>query len=145
MLGEERDASASFLDQLLRLDRDNAFVIHFDFEVELLQDLTSSRQKLRAALDELELAERGGSATALIAVLTLVVEIGAAGWVAGLCEAMLRRPKVRDFEALPEDIVTFRGFWRNGITRILLVVALANLGSSIGTFVGLPLMTRLLG
>ncbi|HKI98641.1 MAG TPA: TraB/GumN family protein [bacterium] len=69
----------------------------------------------------------------------------AAGWVAGLCEAALRRPKVRDFEALPHDIVTFRGFWRNGITRILLVVALANLGSSIGTFVGLPLMTRLLG
>jgi pheromone shutdown-related protein TraB len=68
----------------------------------------------------------------------------AAGWVAGLCEAALRRPRVRDFESLPNDIGTVRGFWRNGITRILLVVALANLGSSIGTFVGLPLMTRLL-
>jgi VWFA-related protein len=62
VLGQERDASAVFLDQLLRLDRDNAFVLHFDFDVELLQDLTSSRQKLRAALDELELAaERGGT------------------------------------------------------------------------------------
>ena len=69
----------------------------------------------------------------------------AAGWVAGLCEAVLRRPRVRDFEALPADIATLRGFWRNGITRILLVVALSNVGSSIGTFVGLPLMTRLLG
>lgn len=61
VLGEERDASYVFLDRLLRLDRDNAFVLHFDFDVELLQDLTSSRQKLRAALDELELGDRGGT------------------------------------------------------------------------------------
>ena len=60
VLGEERDASFVFLDRLLRLDRDEAFVLHFDFDVELLQDLTSSRQKLRAALNELELGERGG-------------------------------------------------------------------------------------
>lgn len=69
----------------------------------------------------------------------------AAGWVAGLSEALLKRPRVRDFETLPADIVTLRGFWRNGITHILLVVALANVGSSIGTFVGLPLMSALLG
>ncbi len=62
VLGQERDASAVFLDQLLRLDRDHAFIIHFDFDVELLQDLTSSRQKLRAALDQLDLADdRRGS------------------------------------------------------------------------------------
>jgi pheromone shutdown-related protein TraB len=79
------------------------------------------------------------------APITSLNPLIAAGWVAGLCEALLRRPRVRDFETLPQDIVTVRGFWRNGITRILLVVALANLGSSIGTFVGLPLMTRLLG
>ena len=85
-------------------------------------------------------------ATAFVAApITSLNPLIAAGWVAGLCEALLRRPKVRDFEALPGDIVTLGGFWRNRITRILLVVALANLGSSIGTFVGLPLMTRLLG
>ncbi|MEE8396640.1 MAG: TraB/GumN family protein [bacterium] len=69
----------------------------------------------------------------------------AAGWVAGLSEALLKRPRVRDFETLPADIVTLRGFWRNGITHILLVVALANVGSSIGTFGGLALMSALLG
>jgi pheromone shutdown-related protein TraB len=79
------------------------------------------------------------------APITSLNPLIAAGWVAGLCEAALRRPRVEDFERLPQDIVTVRGFWRNGITHILLVVALANLGSSIGTFVGLPLMTRLLG
>ena len=53
VLGEERDASHSFLDHVLREDKDKAFVIHFDSEVELLQDLTSSRQKLEASLDNL--------------------------------------------------------------------------------------------
>ena len=58
VLGEERDASATFLDQVLRVDKDQAFVIHFDREVELLQDLTSSRQKLQAALGLLQIPQR---------------------------------------------------------------------------------------
>ncbi|MGA1598826.1 MAG: TraB/GumN family protein [bacterium] len=60
----------------------------------------------------------------------------AAGWVAGLVEAFLHKPQVRDFENLNEDILEVRGFWRNKITRILLVVMLANVGSSIGTLLG---------
>jgi VWFA-related protein len=51
VLDQERSASHSFLDNMLREDKDKAFVIHFDREVELLQDLTSSRQKLEKALD----------------------------------------------------------------------------------------------
>jgi VWFA-related protein len=51
VLDQERDASHAFIDHLLREDKDKAFVIHFDREVELLQDLTSSRQKLEASLD----------------------------------------------------------------------------------------------
>ncbi len=54
MLDQERSASHGFLDQVLREDRDRAFLIHFDRDVELLQDLTSSRQKLEAALDNLQ-------------------------------------------------------------------------------------------
>src|SRR5271154_1377099 len=53
VLDQERDASHGFIDHLLREDKDKAFVIHFDHEVELLQDLTSSRQKLEASLDQL--------------------------------------------------------------------------------------------
>jgi pheromone shutdown-related protein TraB len=79
------------------------------------------------------------------APLTSLNPMIAAGWVAGLCEAAIRKPRVRDFEALPQDIATLGGFWRNGITRILLVVALANVGSSLGTFIGIPWMTSLLG
>jgi VWFA-related protein len=53
VLGQERDASEKFLEDMLRPDRDKAFVIHFDREVELLQDLTASREKLEKALGEL--------------------------------------------------------------------------------------------
>ena len=56
VLPEERDASRSFLDDLLR-DQDQAFLIHFDRQVELLQDLTSSHQKLQAALNLLEISQ----------------------------------------------------------------------------------------
>jgi VWFA-related protein len=52
VLAAERRASNAFLDRMLREDRDDAFVINFDFDVTLLQDLTSSREKLRAALDD---------------------------------------------------------------------------------------------
>jgi VWFA-related protein len=53
VLDQERSASYGFLDQLLRQDKDLAFVIHFDHEVELLQDFTPSRPKLQEALQKL--------------------------------------------------------------------------------------------
>ena len=62
VLGEERDASYGFLDHLLRVDKDLAFVIHFDREVELLQEFTASRPKLQAALGLLQTPEAGGRA-----------------------------------------------------------------------------------
>jgi VWFA-related protein len=54
VLDQERSASHSFLDRMVREDRDRAFIIHFDRDVELLQDLTSSHEKLEAALDSLD-------------------------------------------------------------------------------------------
>jgi len=64
LIEQERTASYSFFDHILREDKDNAFLIHFDREVELLQDLTPSRAKLRTALNDLDTPEftnvRGG-------------------------------------------------------------------------------------
>src|SRR5271170_3889368 len=54
VLDQERSASYGFLDHLLREDKDLAFVIHFDREVELLQEFTPSRPKLQAALQSLQ-------------------------------------------------------------------------------------------
>ena len=52
-IGSERRASYRFFDQVLREDKDKAFLVHFDWQVELLEDLTSSRTKLDKALDGL--------------------------------------------------------------------------------------------
>jgi VWFA-related protein len=54
VLAEERTASLRFLMQILRPEQDRAFVMHFDREVELLQDLTSSRELLDEALARLQ-------------------------------------------------------------------------------------------
>jgi len=62
MLGSENEASRTFLEKVLREDRDHAFLIHFDREIELLQDLTSSRAKLERALDQLDISEQHAEA-----------------------------------------------------------------------------------
>ena len=80
----------------------------------------------------------------LAAPLTSLNPMIAAGWVSGLVEAFSRKPKVKDLEKLPEDILSVKGFWRNKVTRILLVVVFTNLGSSIGTFVAFPVIVKLL-
>jgi len=80
----------------------------------------------------------------LAAPLTSLNPMVAAGWVSGLVEAFVRKPKVMDFESLGDDILSVKGFWRNKVTRVLLVVVFTNLGSTIGTAVALPMMARIL-
>ncbi len=60
----------------------------------------------------------------------------AAGWFAGLVQAYFKRPNVRDFENLSEDILSLKGFWNNQVTRILLTIVFANIGSATGAFIG---------
>ena len=57
LLDKERTASYVFLNDLLNETKDKAFVVHFDFDVELLQDLTSSRPKLESALQKLQVPD----------------------------------------------------------------------------------------
>jgi pheromone shutdown-related protein TraB len=61
----------------------------------------------------------------------------APGWFAGLVEAKLRKPLVKDFQELSK-IESVRDFLRNKVIRLLMVVALGNLGSIIGTIIALP-------
>ena len=51
-LDQERSASGTFVDSVMRADKDAAFLIHFDTQVELLQDVTKSPQKVNQALSE---------------------------------------------------------------------------------------------
>ena len=59
----------------------------------------------------------------------------ATGWVSGLVQAGIKKPTVADLEDLPKATESIKGFWTNPVSRILLVVVLANIGSSLGTFI----------
>lgn len=76
--------------------------------------------------------------TAFVAApLTSLNPAVAAGWVAGYVEAKLRTPVVKDFQELSK-LESFKEFWNNRVIRLLMVVALANLGSMIGTLIAFP-------
>ena len=71
----------------------------------------------------------------VVSPLTALNPLLASGWFAGLVEASIRKPKVKDFEDVAQDTATLKGFWKNRITRTLLVVVFANLFSSLGTVI----------
>jgi len=96
-----------------------------------------------------------GSALSLAHPLTIVAAfIGAPittlnpfigiGLVTGVLEALLRKPRVTDFENLHKDLLTVRGFFRNRVTHVLLVFLFSSLGAMIGNFIGIPWLTTLL-
>jgi VWFA-related protein len=59
-LADERKAGTDFVNHL-REDRDKAFVLHFDKEVELLQDVTGSHDKLAKGIDAISVGEQKSS------------------------------------------------------------------------------------
>ncbi len=65
------------------------------------------------------------------------------GLFAGVAEATLRKPRVIDIESLSEDFSSLRGFYRNRITRALLVFFLSSIGGMIGNFISIPYLTSL--
>ncbi|MCL1912940.1 MAG: TraB/GumN family protein [Eubacteriaceae bacterium] len=72
----------------------------------------------------------------LMAPLTTIHPLLAVGWFSGLVEAKMRKPTVGDFESLSDDLDKISGLWKNKVTRVILVIFLANLGASIGTIMG---------
>jgi len=57
------------------------------------------------------------------------------GMLTGVAEAYMRKPRVGDFQNLQDDTSSIKGFYRNRITRTLLVMVLSSLGAIAGTFV----------
>ncbi len=72
----------------------------------------------------------------IVAPLSSLNPLMAAGWFAGLVQTFLRRPNVADFENLSTDVQSAKGLWNNKATRILIIIVLTNIGSTLGTFLG---------
>ncbi|HEY9148748.1 MAG TPA: TraB/GumN family protein [Gammaproteobacteria bacterium] len=98
-----------------------------------------------------------GAAIAGAHPLTIAAAFVAAPWtslnpmigasmVAGGVEVYLRKPRVSDFDTLRHDLTRLSGWWRNRVSRTLMVFFLAGMGSSIGTYVaGFRIYDRLMG
>jgi len=59
------------------------------------------------------------------------------GIVVGIVESWRRKPSVADCERLPDDTQTMKGFWKNPVTRILIIAVCAGLGALLGFAVGI--------
>ncbi|WP_024653861.1 TraB/GumN family protein [Borrelia persica] len=75
-------------------------------------------------------------------IFSLIPFIGT-GMVAGLVEAYINKPKIKDFEKLQEDLHNIKGYFRNKVTKILLIVFFVNIGSAIGTIVGFKFLLNI--
>ena len=60
------------------------------------------------------------------------------GLISGLVQAWAKKPRIKDMEELTQDAAGLRGWYKNRITKVLLVFALSSLGSAIGTFITVP-------
>ena len=67
-----------------------------------------------------------------------------AGIVTGLVQLYLVRPRIIDLENVSQDTTKLKGWWKNKLSRALLVSLFSSIGSSIGTFAALPFLMKLL-
>jgi pheromone shutdown-related protein TraB len=67
------------------------------------------------------------------------------GAVAAAVEMSLRRPRVADFESLRDDVIDWRGWWKNRVSRTLLVFILSNFGMMLGEYLaGIRILAKLI-
>jgi len=71
----------------------------------------------------------------IAAPITSLNPMVGAGMVTAMIEIYIRKPKVADFNQLKHDTTHFKGWWKNRVTRTLLIFILSTLGSAIGTYV----------
>ena len=80
----------------------------------------------------------------VVAPIAAIHPLLGTGMVVGVVEAWRRKPSVADCERLPEDVQSLRGFWRNPVTRILLIAVASGLGTAGGFWVGVGWVASLL-
>lgn len=76
-----------------------------------------------------------GFVGAPIATLNPVIGVGL---FTGLVQAWVRKPLVQDMERLTDDAVSFKGYYKNRILRVLLVFFLSSIGGVIGNIIAVP-------
>ncbi len=83
-------------------------------------------------------------AAAVAAPFTSLFPMVGAGMVAAFAQTIFAPPSVDDMETVGDDITEWSGWWKNRLSRILLVFLFSSLGSTIGTFVAFGWLKNLL-
>lgn len=113
-----------------------SFIINIETGLQQLSAWVLWTGVLAAVFTTLSLAHPLSILTSLItAPLTTLHPFLACGWFAGLSEAMLKKPTVKDVQNIQTDIFTIKGFFTNRLLKTVLVMFMANLGATIGTFI----------
>jgi pheromone shutdown-related protein TraB len=84
------------------------------------------------------------AAALVVAPIAAIHPLLGTGMVVGVVEAWRRRPSVADCERLPDDVQSLRGFWRNPVTRILLIAVASGIGTAVGFWIGVGWVASLL-
>jgi pheromone shutdown protein TraB len=96
----------------------------------------------------LTLLAGGSLATVLSAVVVAPIAaihpLFGTAMVTGLVEAWRRKPSVGDCEALADDIQSIRGFWKNPVTRTLLIAVASGIGTATGFWIGVAYVVKML-
>jgi len=83
-------------------------------------------------------------ASFLFAPITTFTPFIGVGLFSGVIQVSLNKPRVIDAQAIIDDVGSLKGFYRNRITRALLVFFLSQMGGAAGTFVTIPALAGLL-
>ncbi|WP_123629990.1 TraB/GumN family protein [Salinisphaera orenii] len=127
------------------------FALGFSRDTGLGQQMVVEWVLINGALSAL------GAAVALAHPLTVLTAFVAApltslnptigaGMVTAAAELWLRKPRVGDFSTLKTDVTRPAGWWRNRVSRTLLVFVFSTIGSAAGTYIaGFRIFGQLVG
>jgi pheromone shutdown-related protein TraB len=127
------------------------FAIGFSRSTGLGQQLVIEWVVINGALSAI------GAAVALAHPLTVLTAFVAApltslnptigaGMVTAAAELWLRKPRVGDFSTLKRDVTKVSGWWKNRVSRTLLVFVFSTIGSAAGTYIaGFRIVGQLFG
>lgn len=122
-----------------------SFIVNIETGMRQLSSWVLWNGLLAAAFTALSFGHPLSILTSLVAApFTSLNPLIACGWVTGIVEATIRKPTVQDINNIPRDIFRVKYFLKNRFLKILLIVIMANIGSSIGSLVaGLDIVKTL--
>ena len=113
-----------------------SFILNFQTGLQQLGTWVIWSGSLAALFTALALGHPLSIITAFVtAPISALHPLLACGWFAGLVEATIRKPTVKDIQNAGSDITSLRKALKNRFIKALAVVMMANLGTTIGVFI----------